>query len=85
MSHHVLRNRHLVIVLAIVNLKVEPDKVGQDGRRAGLRSDGGHLVVGALRKDDVETRSSCECVVRVGDVGGTLAYGTRLGPVRVYR
>jgi hypothetical protein len=53
--HHVFRYRHLQIVLAIVNLKLEAYKVGQDGRRAGLCSDGGDFVIGSLGPYNGET------------------------------
>lgn len=37
-ANHVLRNDHVVVNLAIVNLKLETDKVGQDGCGPGLGS-----------------------------------------------
>jgi hypothetical protein len=39
MPHHVLRDRHLIVDLAIVNLEGQANKVGQNGRRSCLRSD----------------------------------------------
>ena len=54
MSDHVFRYRNQVVVLAIVNLKLEPDKVGQDRRRAGLRSHGRDLLAGKLGPDNGE-------------------------------
>lgn len=66
MPHHVLRDRHLVVVLAIVNLKLEAHKVGQNGRRAGLCSDGGHFVVGALGPDDGEAVTVATYVSELG-------------------
>lgn len=38
-----------------MNLKLQANKVGQDGRRAGLCSDGRDLVVGSLGPDDGKT------------------------------
>ena len=40
MSDHVLGYLHVVIVLSVVDLELQPDKVGQDRCRAGLRPDG---------------------------------------------
>ena len=39
MSHHVFCYPHIVVDLAIVHLKDEADKVGQDGGATGLRLD----------------------------------------------
>lgn len=41
MPHHLLRDRHVIVYLPIVHLELEPDEVGQDGRAARLRFDGG--------------------------------------------
>lgn len=63
-SDHILRNRHMGVVSTIVNLELQPHKVGQDRRRSGLRSHGGHLVVGVLGPDDGKARIEleyCEC------------------------
>lgn len=38
MSDHVFTNRHLVVVLAIMNLELEADKVGQNCCRSSLCS-----------------------------------------------
>lgn len=80
MPHHVLRYCHMEVVLAIVNLKVEAHKVWQNGRRAGLCSDGGHFVVWALGKDDGE---AVEIRERVSECflisGGAVLTGRGLG------
>lgn len=52
MADHVLGNHHLVVVLAVVDLELEPDEAGQDGRGAGLRAHGGHLVALLLGEHD---------------------------------
>ena len=57
-AHHVLRHRHLEVILSIVNFEVEPDEVGQDGRGAGLRTDGRDFVTGFLGPDNGETARS---------------------------
>lgn len=44
MSHHVLGDSHVVVDLAIVYLELETDKVGEDGGRSCLGSDGGDLL-----------------------------------------
>lgn len=51
-SNHVFRYRDEVVILAIVNLEPQPDKVGQDGRRAGLRSHRRDLLAGRLGPDN---------------------------------
>lgn len=39
MSHHILRNRHIVVHLSIVDLELQADEVWEDGRGAGLCAD----------------------------------------------
>ena len=39
MPHHILRNRHIVVYLPIMHLKLEPDEIWQDGGAARLRFD----------------------------------------------
>lgn len=46
MADHVLRYRHRVVHLAIVDLKVHAHEAGQDGRGAGLRADGRGVFAG---------------------------------------
>lgn len=54
MSDHVFCNDHLVVVLAIMHLKLEADKVGQNGCGAGLRSYRGDFVALLLWPDNRE-------------------------------
>lgn len=51
-SNHVLRYRHHQVVLAVVNLKLEPDKVGQNRGRPRLRAHRRHLFARLFRPDD---------------------------------
>ena len=39
-AHHVLRNRHVMVDLAVVHLKLQPDEIRQNGRAARLCLDG---------------------------------------------
>lgn len=75
MSNHVFGDGHMVVVAAIMHLKVESHKVGEDRRRSGLGSNGRDLVAGILGPDDgeaIEVRRT-RAMVRG-------AYGTRCGP-----
>jgi hypothetical protein len=79
-AHHVLRHRHLEVILSIVNFEVESDEVGQDGRGAGLRADGRDFVTGFLGPDNGETaRSVREAWVEKAFVFRG-SYGTMCGP-----
>lgn len=46
MSHHILRDSHRVVHLAIVDLKVHAHEAGEDGGGAGLGADGGGVFAG---------------------------------------
>ena len=86
MPDHVLGDYDREVVLAIVNLEAQPDKVGQDGRGAGLRAHGGDLVALFLgphdgksaqaRKTEVRRTGAFDCL----GARGTASYGTRCGP-----
>lgn len=52
MSNHILSNGHLMVVLAVVNLELESNKVGQNRSRSGLRSYGRDLVADGLGPDN---------------------------------
>lgn len=54
MSHHLLSHSQVDIVLAVVHLELEADKVGQDGGGPGLGADGRDLLAG-FGLDDGET------------------------------
>ena len=51
MSHHVLRDRHLDIVLAIMDLELEADEIRQDGCGASLGADGKTSFAGLGARD----------------------------------
>ena len=55
-AHHVLRNAYVVVDLAVVHLKDQADKVGQDGRRSRLRLDGRDSLAGPCADDGKPTR-----------------------------
>lgn len=50
-TDHVFRNRHVNVRLAVVNLELEADKVGQDRGGTGLRPDGHNLLSGSGAHD----------------------------------
>lgn len=54
MTNHLLSNGQINIILAVVDLELEADKVGQDGGGPGLGADGGDLLAG-LGAHDGET------------------------------
>lgn len=57
-SNHIFRDRHLKIILSIVNLKLQADKIGQNGRGSGLCSNGRDFVSSTLGPDNGETIAS---------------------------
>lgn len=46
MPHHLLGDSQVNVVLAVVYLELEADKVGQDGGGPGLGADGSDLLAG---------------------------------------
>jgi hypothetical protein len=80
-SDHVLGNHDGQVVLAIVNFESEPDKVGEDGRGSGLRSDGGHPFAGLLGPDNREAADFRVNRMFLGSSFDGLPYGTMCGPV----
>lgn len=46
MPHHLFRDCHISVDFSIVHLELEPYEVGQDGRTARLRFDGGRTLAG---------------------------------------
>lgn len=46
MPHHILRNRHIDVILSIVDLKLETDEIREDRGGAGLGSDGRRSLAG---------------------------------------
>lgn len=44
MTHHVLRDNHIMIHLPIMDLELEPDEIRQDGCRTRLRLDRNNLL-----------------------------------------
>lgn len=68
MAHHVLGDEHVVVDLAVVDLELEPDEVGQDGRRARLRADGGDFLAGCRALD----REAGGIVLAKGKTNGRL-------------
>jgi hypothetical protein len=57
MSYHVLRNANIIIDFAIVYLKHETDKVGQDRSTSRLRLDRRHSLAWFGSDDGQATRS----------------------------
>ena len=48
MSDHVLGDGDAVVDFAVVDFESQSDEAGEDGRRAGVRSDWRHLVTRSL-------------------------------------
>ena len=55
MADHLLGDDEIVVDLAVVDLELEADKVGQDGGGPGLRADRGNLLarLGALDREAI--------------------------------
>lgn len=51
MSHHILRDRDIVVHLSIMHLELQPHEVRQDRRRALLRPDGDDLLSLSIAHD----------------------------------
>ena len=62
MAHHILRNSHVVIHLAVVDLEIEPHEAGKNGGGACLCSDGCDSLAGYR----AYARETAELVVRIG-------------------
>jgi hypothetical protein len=60
MPDHILRDQELVVDLAVVHLKLEPDEVRQDRRVARLCTDG-HYSLAGFRSDDGEGHDVWTC------------------------
>lgn len=82
MPDHVFRDGDGQIVLAVMNLKVEPDKVGQDRGGPGLRAHWGHLVAGLFGPHNGQTAVEyvLEGFKSFFFLRVSWSYGTRLGP-----
>lgn len=76
-TDHVLGDGEGEIVLAVVDLELEPDKVGQDGGRAGLRADRRNLV--ALLLGPHDGQSEREEAAWLGGAGSGCVCGTATG------
>lgn len=79
--HHLVRNHHVVVHLAVVHLEYQSHHVGQDGRRTRLRADWRDFLAG----EDFEDWETGACVRSEGAGGpGGLGegggYGTMCGP-----
>lgn len=79
MSHHILRDRDIVVHLPIMHLELQPHEVRQDRRRALLRPDGNHLLALCIAHDWKPGLLVLVCAenawVRLWE-----AYGTMCGP-----
>lgn len=75
-AHHLLGDQDLQVVLAIVDLELQSNEVGEDGGGAGLRLDRGDPLAGLGpyngESGEVQRGSSRGCTCST--------YGTMLGP-----